>query len=75
MQKILMDFLGIFVIVYIDDIIIFSDNEELHLHHIRLVFEALLKADLKLGWDKCIFFQKSIDILGHTVTHGSYKPL
>ena len=43
---------------YLDDIIIFSQNEEDHLKHIEIIFKKLKKADLKLKESKCNFLQK-----------------
>ena len=45
-----------FVMAYLDDIIIFSQNEEDHLKHIEIIFKKLKKADLKLKESKCDFF-------------------
>lgn len=56
MNKILAEFINKFVIVYIDDIIIFSNTIEDHLLHIAKVMQALEMANLKLGYDKCTFF-------------------
>ena len=47
-----------FAMAYLDDIIIFSRNEEDHLKHIEIIFKKLKKADLKLKESKCDFFQK-----------------
>ena len=75
MEKILKAFLSKFCVVYIDDVIIYSQNPEDHIKHLELVFEALTEANLKLGHDKCVFMQDRIKILGHEVKHGCYKPL
>ena len=75
MNNILKEYINDFCIVYIDDIIVFSDTVEKHIEHLRIIFDALTSAGLKLGYDKCIFFQNEIEILGHMVSHGVYKPL
>lgn len=55
MSKILKDFINEFCIVYIDDIIVYSDTINEHILHLRKVFESLTNSGLKLGYDKCIF--------------------
>ena len=45
-----------FCLVYIDDIIIFSDTISEHYKHIEIVLSLLEKADLRAGVDKCEFF-------------------
>ena len=45
-----------FAMAYLDDIIIFSQNEEEHLKHIEIIFKKLKKAGLKLKESKCDFF-------------------
>ena len=47
-----------FIMVYIDDIIIYSKTFEEHLTHLKWVFEKLKEVDLKLGPDKCVLFQE-----------------
>ncbi len=46
MNEILRPYLDKFLVIYIDDILIFSKNKEEHLEHVKLVFEALHKARL-----------------------------
>ena len=66
--------LGKFCLVYIDDIIIFSNTIEEHYEHIKSVLSLLEKADLRAGVDKCEFFQTEIDILGHRLKNGTVTP-
>ena len=60
---------------YLDDIIIFSQNEEDHLKHIEIIFEKLKRADLKLKESKCDFFKKEIHYLGHLISVNGMQPL
>ena len=68
MNIILKDFINKFVIVYIDDIIIYSQTPEEHERHLQMVFEKLREYNMKLGGDKCEIGCDKIDILGHTIT-------
>lgn len=52
---------------YIDDILIFSDNEEKHLEHIKMILKTLDEAGLKLNMEKCQFFQRQVQYLGYIV--------
>ena len=64
-----------FTMAYLDDIIIFSPNEEDHLKHIEIIFKKLKKADLKMKESKCKFFKKEIHYLGHLISVSSIQPL
>ena len=55
-------------IVYLDDIIIFSDIKEEHLKRLEAVFQKLSAAGLKLKPSKCFFFREEIEYLGHVVS-------
>ena len=55
-------------IIYLDDIIVFSDNPKDHLKRLRGVFAKLAKAGLKLKPSKCEFFKSKITYLGHIVS-------
>ena len=57
-----------FAMGYLDDIIIFSKTEEEHLQHLEEIFERLRKAGLKLKLQKCSFFKKCIQYLGHLIS-------
>ena len=63
-----------FVRCYIDDIVIWSNNLEEHLDHIRQVFERLRGAGLKVHPGKCVFGADSIDFLGHRISAGRLEP-
>ena len=60
---------------WLDDIIIFSRNEEEHLKHIEIIFKKLKKADLKLKESKCDFFKREIHYLGHLISVIGIQPL
>ena len=57
-----------FTFGYLDDILVFSPDMESHLEHLRLLFERLRSADLKLKEVKCNFLKKHIQYLGHIVS-------
>jgi len=65
---ILQDLLPLGVIVYIDDILIATINEEENLKLLNEVFKRLSAQNLILSKDKCIFFKDSIVFLGYTIT-------
>jgi hypothetical protein len=56
--------LDVFVIVYLDDILIYSQNEEEHIDHVRQVLERLRKYKLYAKLSKCHFHQKKVKFLG-----------
>ena len=64
-----------FVMVYLDDIIIFSRNEHEHLKHIQIIFQKLIDTGLKLKESKCDFFKKEIHYLGHLISSEGIHPL
>ena len=64
-----------FAMAYLDDIIIFSQNEQEHLKHIEIIFKKLKKAGLKLKESKCDFFKKEIHYLGHLISVNGIQPL
>ena len=57
----------IFAFGYLDDILVFSPDMKIHLEHLRLLFERLRVADLKLKEVKCNFLKRHIQYLGHIV--------
>ena len=57
-----------FAMTYLDDIIIFSENELQHLEHLETVFSLLREAGLKMKWSKCDFVKKEIHYLGHLIS-------
>ena len=56
-----------FAFAYLDNIIIFSKNEEEHLQHLEIIFERLLEAGLKLKRSKCSFMTMLTEYLGHLI--------
>ena len=64
-----------FAMMYLDDIIIFSNTEEEHLAHIEEIFRRLEAADLKMKRSKCNFFKKHIHYLGHLISADGIRPL
>ena len=68
MNKVFMEFLDKFVVVFIDDILVFSKNEEEHAEHLRLVLEKLREHQLYAKFSKCEFWLKEVGFLGHVVS-------
>ena len=64
-----------FAMGYLDDIIIFSKTQEEHLEHLETIFNRLREAGLKLKLQKCSFFKKHIQYLGHLISDEGIQPL
>ena len=56
------------LVVYMDDIIIFSSTFEEHINDVEDVFKRLEKANVTLNQNKCEFFQEKIHYLGHVIS-------
>ena len=68
MDTVLEGLIGKICLVYLDDIVVFSPNEEDHLKHLQLVFDRLRSAGLRLKPTKCHIGLKQIKLLGHVVS-------
>ena len=64
-----------FAMTYLDDIIIFSQDELQHLEHLEIVFSCLREAGLKMKRSKCDFFKSEIHYLGHLISPEGISPL
>jgi hypothetical protein len=67
MNKMLHEFLDDFVVVFLDDILIYSKTEEEHEQHLRLVLDALRKNQFYGKLKKCGFWLSEVAFLGHAI--------
>ncbi|GJZ28513.1 reverse transcriptase domain-containing protein [Tanacetum coccineum] len=67
MNRVCMPYLDKFVIVFIDDIFIYSKTQEEHVEHLRLVLELLKKEKLYAKFCKCEFWLREVQFLGHVI--------
>ena len=68
MNKVFMDELDKFVVVFIDDILIYTKSVEEHEQHLRVVLEKLRAHKLYAKFSKCEFWLKKVAFLGHILT-------
>src|SRR5258708_17415837 len=73
MQQTFRKFLDDFVIVFIDDILVYSKTKEDHYNHLRLVLQVLRDNQLYAKLSKCEFFQGEIGFLGHVINQYGNK--
>jgi hypothetical protein len=66
-NNVLSKFLDIFVLVFMDDILIYSKSREEHEEHLRLVLQVLREHQLYGKFSKCDFFQKQVHYLDHFI--------
>lgn len=69
-DDILRNYIGKFVHVYIDDVLIYSSSHDEHMEHIRIVINALRQANMKISYEKSHFFKDSTEYLGHIIKHN-----
>eukprot|EP00253_Pinus_taeda_P021142 PITA_21142 len=73
MNEVLKEFNGKFVIVYLDDILIFSKTKEEHFRHLQSVLRKLQQNKLLINLKKCTFFQREIIYLGFVIAENELK--
>ena len=74
MDKILRPFINKFVVVYLDDITIYSKTFNEHCNHLQAVFDKLQEANLKLNIEKYFFFLNELKFLEHIIGKDGIKP-
>jgi hypothetical protein len=70
MNSVFMPELDKFVVVFIDDILVYSKNEEEHAGHLHVVLQRLREHHLYAKLSKCDFWLKEIKFLGHTISQA-----
>ena len=75
MNKVFRKYLDKFVIVFLDDILIYSKLEEEHEEHLRIALQVLRENQLYAKLSKCLFYQRQIQYLGHTSQKKGYQSI
>jgi len=67
------EYLDVFVVAYLDDILIFSKTETEHIEHVRKVLSKLQKARLLLKPEKCEFHKEEVPFLGYIIGRNGLR--
>jgi hypothetical protein len=70
MNKVFMEYLDKFIVVFIDDILVYSKNDGDHEEHLRLVLQKLWDNQLYAKYSKCEFWLDEVPCLGHIISNG-----
>jgi hypothetical protein len=70
MNKVFMEYLDRFVVVFIEDILIYSKNDSDHEEHLRMVLQKLRDNQLYAKYSKCEFWIDEVPFLGHIISNG-----
>jgi hypothetical protein len=70
MNKVFIEYLDKFVVVFIDDILVYSRSEEEHEEHLHLALQGLREHRLYTKLSKCEFWMKQVAFLGHVISKG-----
>jgi len=73
-NKILRRYIDKFCVVYLDDILIYSETKEEHERHVHTILRALNQAGMILNLDKCRFFTNEIRFLSHIIDANGSRP-
>ncbi|KAL5546420.1 hypothetical protein UlMin_006107 [Ulmus minor] len=68
MNRVFKAYLDKFVIVFIDDILVYSRSQEKHANHLRMVLQTLVEHRLYAKFSKCEFWLQSVQFLGHVIS-------
>ena len=68
MNQLLRPFIGRFIVVYFDDILIYSANQEEHLQHAKEVLSVLRREKFYAATKKCIFMSPKVLLLGYVIS-------
>ena len=74
LMSIVLQGLGHFATAYLDDILIYSETVDQHLHHLQQVFDRLREHGLKLKLKKCSFLRSETTYLGFIISSEGIKP-
>ena len=74
MNDLLKPFLRNFVIIFFDDILVYSPTFYTHLHHLECVFKTMMIGQFFLNESKCLFTQRCLEYLGHIVSGNGVAP-
>ena len=74
MNKILRPYIGKFVEVYLDDVIIHSRTKKKHIKHVRAILQKIREANLKLKPSKCKWFEQELTFVGHVIGINGIRP-
>jgi hypothetical protein len=69
-NKVFMEYLDKFVVVFIDDILVYSRSEEEYKEHLRLALQRLQEHKLYTKLSKCEYWMKQVAFLGHVISKG-----
>ena len=72
-QRVFQPYLDQFVVIFIDDIVVYSKSEEEHKKHLRLVLQTLRDHGLYAKFCKCEFWMNQISFLGHIIAEEGVK--
>ena len=73
MNEILHPYLDMFVMVYLDDIVIYRDTLEEHVVHLKKVFKIVRENQLYVKRERCEFSQPKVHFLGHIISYGELQ--
>ena len=67
-NRIFKEYIDKFVIIFIDDILVYSKDEDKHKEHLRIILQTLREHQLFAKFSKCDFWSREVKFLGHVVT-------
>ena len=68
MNRVFSDYLDKFVVVFIDDILVYSRSREEHAEHLRLILQRMREQKLHGKFSKCEFWLEEVAFLGHVIS-------